>query len=59
MRQQYSASGAPRRRQVSRIRAAAAEWRQHGAEAVAAEGGSTRDKESGGVVGGKLDAISM
>ena len=55
---QCSARCAPRSRQVSRIRAAAAEWKSR-SRAVAAVRGSMRDRGSGDVVGGELDAILM
>ena len=52
---QRSASGS---RQVSRIRAAAAEWNNR-SRAAAAAGGSPHDRGSGDVVGCELDAISI
>ena len=50
--------GAPRSTQVSRIRAAAAACNSR-SRAEAAEGSNTRDRGSGEVVDGELDAISM
>ena len=50
VRQQYSVSGAPRSRQVNRIRAA--EWNCR-STAEAAERGSAGDRGSGDVVGGE------
>ena len=41
-----------------RIREAAAEWNSK-SRAVAARGGKMRDRRSGDVVGGELDAISI
>ena len=46
------------RRSRGRIRAAAADWNSR-SRAVAGEGGSVRDRGSGDVFGGELDAISM
>ena len=55
---QYSARGASRSKQVSRIRVAAAHWNSR-SRATAAEGSSTRDSGREDVVGDELDALSM